>query len=343
MARETEQPPYAATALFRTERTPAGVRPGEDDADGGMLVVVNPAARNGAGRQPAAWLRANARVDGRGAAVRVVETERAGQAVEIARAASPFRTVVACGGDGLLHEVVQGLMAIPRPSRPALGVLPCGNGNDFARTVRMPRTGVSDAWRALQGTVAVPFDVGVCNGEHFLQTLSFGVDAAIALGTQRRRERTGHEGTRLFLEEGLDRLLNHRDVYACDIRLLDEHGAVVRTVQERVHLMAVQVGPTYGGGFAVCPDADPTDGAFDVCACRAPLGFFRATCLFLLAKGGRHRRFERGFAFFRAPGLRVSFDREPPVQIDGERLRGRSFDVRTLPGALDVLVANEGA
>lgn len=316
---------------------------------GSVLVVVNPAAQNGEGARAAAWLRERAQADGETDRIGVVETERPGHAAELARRAGErgVSAVVACGGDGVFHEALQGLMAAPRSARPAFGVLPCGNGNDFARTVGMPRTGVADAWRALQDASPRAFDVGVCNGEFFLQTLSFGVDAAIALGTRQLRERTGREGTRLFLEEGVDQLLHHRDVFECTLRLPDAEGvstfpdaggAPSRTVRAQVHLMAVQLGPTYGGGFAVCPGARPDDGAFDVCLCRAPLGFVHAGFLFLLAKNGRHQRFTREFSFYRAPSLRVEFDREPPVQIDGEPLHGAVFDVRTVPAALDVLV-----
>lgn len=310
-----------------------------------MLVVVNPAAQNGTGAQAAAWLRAQVEREGSANRVRIVETERAGHATEIARSARDMDALVVCGGDGVLHESLQGLMSLPREERPALGVLPCGNGNDFARTVRMPRTGVAEAWQALARAKRVSFDVGSCNGEYFLQTLSFGVDAAIALGTQERRHRSGHQGTRLFLEEGVHQLLRHRDVRACTIELCDEGGAVVRTIREHVHLLAVQIGPTYGGGFVVCPDAAPTDGAFDVCACRAPLGFVRASALFMLAKGGHHTGFQREFLFLRSPALRISFESEPPVQIDGEvptwaddeHVAVFRYDIRTLFASMDVL------
>lgn len=305
--------------------------------DGRVLVVVNPAAQNGAGERAAAWLRAQAVREGIADRTRVVTTERAGHAAEIARASAGFDVLIACGGDGTFHEVLQGLMTLPREDRSAFGVLPCGNGNDFARTVGAPLTGVEDAWRALRTVRVEPFDVGVCNGEHFLETLSFGVDAAIALGTQGRRERTGHQGTRLFLEEGVHQLAHHRDALACTIEVLDEAGEVVRAIDESVHLIAVQLGPTYGGGFAVCPDASPRDGVFDVCACHAPLGFVHAAALFLLAKGGHHQGFEREFAFLRAPGLRIVFQEEPPAQIDGEPIHGTVFAIATIPHALDVL------
>ena len=69
------------------------------------------------------------------------------------------------------------------------------------------RLSVSEAFPQLFTAVRRMADVGMCNGEYFMQTLSFGLDAAIALGTHERRERTGRQGTRLFLEEGVNQLV----------------------------------------------------------------------------------------------------------------------------------------
>ena len=304
-----------------------------------VLFVANPAARNGQGAQAAAWLRGQVGRPGFPRSFDVVETVARGHAIELALASTGYDALIACGGDGLFHELLQGLMRLPRSDRPFFGVLPCGNGNDFARTVGMPFGDVPSAWQALSDARLAPYDIGACNGEFFLQTLSFGLDAAIALGTQERRVRTGHQGTRLFLEEGVDQLLHHRDVFHVAIEAQSSGSGVFAVRYEDVHLMAVQLGPTYGGGFAICPDAAPDDGLFDVCLCRATLGFARAASLFLLAKGGHHRGVSSHLAFFRAPALRISFDREPPVQIDGEPAHGTVFDVRVEEKALDVLVA----
>lgn len=116
-------------------------------------------------------------------------------------------------------------------------------------------------------------------------TLSFGLDAAIALGTYERRRRTGREGTRLFVEEGANQLVFHRDAY--DFTAIADGGT---SKQGSMHLFAVQVGPTYGGGFRVCPNADATDGKLDCCVAKAPLGMLKAAYLVR----SRERRKTRG-------------------------------------------------
>ena len=304
---------------------------------GRVLVVANPAARNGEGAKAAEYVRAaSATLSPSAFDLRI--TAAPGDAAEIAAASEEFDTLLVVGGDGVIHEAVCGLMRLPRDKRPVLGVIPCGNGNDYARTLGMGLD-YSTALSKLVFAEARPADVGMCNGVPFMQTLSFGLDAAIALGTRERRARTGHQGTRLFLEEGLSQLAFHRDSY--DYECSFDGGQAQRG---SMFLFAVQVGPTYGGGFKICPEADPSDGILDVCIAHPPMGLARAAFLFLSAKDGKHLSHAgKSLSLARTARLELSFSCPPPVQIDGEPLDGSSFDIRVEPAALTVLFATERA
>lgn len=302
---------------------------------GRVLVIANPAARNGEGANAAEYVRtAYATLSPSRFDMRL--TDAPGSAAAIARTAASYDTVLAVGGDGVIHEITCGLMDIPRALRPVFGVIPCGNGNDYARTLGMGLD-VRDALVRLVSAERRSIDVGMCNGIPFVQTLSFGLDAAIAAGTHERRKRTGRSGTRLFVEEGIAQLLFHRDAY-------DYTWSVDGAEPESssMLLFAVQVGPTYGGGFRICPDADPCDGRLDLCVAHPPLGLAKAALLFLSAKDGRHvRRAGDSLAFGTARSLKVEFEVAPPVQMDGESFAGSSFDIGIEPGALTVLFAAE--
>lgn len=227
---------------------------------GKTLAIVNPAARNGDGARGAAFLRyAAGSIAAPFEGIQIETTREAGHATALAAQASNFDCVLAVGGDGVVHETLAGLMRIPREKRPAFALIPCGNGNDYARTLGMSFV-MEEALTQLSSAQRISADVGVCNGEYFAETLSFGLDAAIALGTYERRRRTGREGTRLFVEEGANQLVFHRDAY--DFTAIADGGT---SKQGSMHLFAVQVGPTYGGGFRVCPNADATDGKLDCC------------------------------------------------------------------------------
>ena len=315
--------------------------------EGRVLLIANPAAQIGNGRE-AAEKALGLLSDRLGAGrVELALTQQRGHAVEMAESAEGFSTVIGLGGDGLMHEVANGLMRRAPEDRPVFGVLPVGSGNDYAKSLSMSAH-LASAVAELAEHPVLATDVGLCNGEHFLETLSFGVDVAIALGTEERRVRTGRTGTRLYLEEGLDQVVRHRVERAfrlemdggCRVeyrrRAIASEGERVRSAEGALLLMAVQVGPTYGGGFRIAPGARLDDGVLDLCIANAPLGPVRAAYIFLRAKDGNHTGFSQ-VDFYRARSLRVEFDEEPPAQIDGERITGTSFDVEVIPRALRVI------
>ncbi len=302
-----------------------------DISGGKTLLIANPAAQRGNGLEASRiahsllveWL-GDDKVD-------YQLTERPGHAIELAKAASgAYATVIALGGDGVVHEVVNGLMGVPADRRPRFGLVPVGSGNDYARTLGMSES-VPDAVVQFLEAAEVAVDIGNCNGEYFAETLSFGLDAAIALDTVERRKRTGEQGTILYLKSGIDQLLHHLDTFECTAELDGD-----RTIAVPVHLLTVQIGPTYGGGFRICPEADPTDGLFDICYAKAPMSVPQATFKFLRAKNAHHTKY-KGIFFERASRIEMSFDRRLPCQIDGEAHIADSYSISIERQALRVL------
>lgn len=300
---------------------------------GRTLLIANPAAHSGKGAAGADFARhflGSYATATSGYEVRL--TTGPGDAVGIAAGAVGFDTVLALGGDGVIHEVVNGLMRLPGSARPQLGVIPLGSGNDYARTLGMARNDVEGAFAQLvRGTVR-ELEVGRVNGVHFMQTLSFGLDAAIALDTtDRRAANTSQEGEALFVTSGLKILSRAKGGFPCTARFDGEGPVELNTL-----IFAVQVGPTYGGGFRICPDADPGDGLLDVCynVKKPPLPHLLA--LFGLARGGRHVR-SSVVSLRHIRHAVLDFAEEPPCQVDGERMRGAHFEIDVIPSALRVV------
>ena len=102
---------------------------------GRTLIIANPVAQSGAAREVAERLQRFLDMTARASQFDLVLTERMGHAKELAARAQGYRTVIALGGDGVIHEVVNGLMTQKEDARPALAVLPVGSGNDFAQTL----------------------------------------------------------------------------------------------------------------------------------------------------------------------------------------------------------------
>lgn len=297
------------------------------------LLVANPAAQSGRGmdiaRRAHELLREGLGADNQ---LELFFTDRPGSAKELlATQATRYSCVIALGGDGVIHEVANGLMACEGGCR-TLGVIPAGSGNDYARTLGMSDRAERAVEQLLQRRVR-PVDLGVANGEYFTQTLSFGLDAAIALGTMERRKKSGKHGTMLYLEEGLHQL-RCMQMYPYELKL---EGEPARLLTGEGLLLAVQNGPTYGGGFRVTPEASVSDGALDICIANGPVSALRATAIFLRAKDGHHVS-SPIIEFHRAQSLTVRFPAaKPPCQIDGEPFTAERYEISVRPSALNAL------
>lgn len=319
---------------------------------GKIAVIGNPAAQNGAGALATRQVGAALSEQIERSLLDIFFTVGPKHAAHIAKTLDvSYDTVLCVGGDGIVHETLNGIMLREPRDRPRLGVIPVGSGNDYAESIGMPYA-VEEAIAQVLKARETSVDIGICNQEYFAETLSFGLDAAIALDTQTRRKRIGRTGTRLYLESGIDQLLHHLEAYSyTGMRSLGANNAEagnrsksMRTdvlapeaaFEGSAYLCAVQLGPTYGGHFRVCPDARINDGLLDVCIAHPPLSTITATGIFLLAKNGRHTRFKQ-IEIFQTERLSIAFDREPPGQIDGERIRGKRFDIGLLRNALSVL------
>lgn len=307
-----------------------------DSARPPVALIANPASQNGNGAKTAhVALRQLERILGKDQ-VQLHLTQCPLHAVEVTRhLPEHVRTVIALGGDGLINEVANGLMArrqlAPAQPLPTLAVIPSGSGNDYAATLGMSPK-IDRAVSQILSGKTIQADVGCCNGHYFVETLSFGVDAAIALDTVERRKRTGRSGTLLYAESGIDQILHHRNEHA--FRLVAdgvEHTGSSLT-------FAVQLGCTYGGGFRICPNARIDDGLFDLCIALGPLSLGRALVAFGRAKFGAHTNMSC-IKMLTARELHVEFDRCPPAQMDGEKVTGSVFDVSLAPAALPVICA----
>lgn len=301
---------------------------------GNTLIIANPASHSGKGANAADFVqRFLDSYTSVSTSRRLVLTKAPGHATELASRAGDVDTVVALGGDGLIHEIVNGLIQLPAHDRPRLAVLPVGSGNDFARTLGMVRNDPERALAQVVGGRERAIDLGCVNGTYFMQTLSFGLDAAIALDTTRRRaNQTSQEGAGLFVTSGLR-------IFATGLRGWPFHATIDGEVVDGTDVVfAVQNGPTYGGGFRICPAASPTDGELDLCYSLRKPSTATVLALFGLARGGLHTR-SSNVAFRKVLHVEVSFPGkdQPACQADGEELSADRYVIDVVPQALRVV------
>ena len=242
----------------------------------------------------------------------------------------------------MIHEVVNGLMTQEEDARPALAVLPVGSGNDFAQTLGIDDFSGKDfgalltcelqrqdigrirSWSPASGS-------GEATVEYYDQTLSVGIDAAIGLGTTELRKKTGLTGAPLYTLSGLEQFgLRYRN-YPMTVSF---DGAPAERV--RAIIMAIQLGPTYGSGYRICPEADPCDGILDVCYACGPVPRAVALPMFLSAKDGHHTKLPP-VRMRRCRHAELTFEESDyPIQADGEPIVASRIEVDVLGGALHV-------
>ncbi|MEX0991984.1 MAG: diacylglycerol kinase family protein [Actinomycetota bacterium] len=292
---------------------------------GPISVVVNPAAGRGRALKLLPELRALLAARG---IEHVVSVSASPQEPEIlARTAAEAGTtaVIAVGGDGLAGMVANGLAG----SSTALGVVPAGTGDDFARALglsrRRPLEGLDLLTDALRPRTV---DLGLVStaerSRYFVAVASAGFDAEVAAVANRIRG-----GGRIRYVLALLRTLQRFRPLSLDV-VVDGARSSLPAM-----LIAIGNGPTYGGGMRVTPGARIDDGELEACLVRA-LGRARFLATFPRVYRGTHVRHPK-VTMLHGQRFEVTSDRRTPVFADGEAVGVLPATVEVVPGALRVL------
>ncbi|MGH2753241.1 MAG: diacylglycerol/lipid kinase family protein [Actinomycetota bacterium] len=230
---------------------------------GPMVLIVN--ARAGKGGVAKCLPEVRKHLDQRGLEYQVRTTEGPGHASVIARESleSGTRFLVAVGGDGTIHEVVNGMLVDDKPvaPNPVLGVVAAGTGCDFIKTFGIPAM-PGHAAAHLDGPESFPIDIGKITYEqdgatvtrYFANIAEVGIGAACVARAQKLPRFLGP--TVYFFAFWLE-LRRHR-IARVKIDLVD------RLYEGYMNNLVVANGQFFGGGMKVAPKAAPTDGLLDV-------------------------------------------------------------------------------
>lgn len=293
------------------------------------MIIVNPTAGSGRAAKLVPWIRERLalRPD-----VELHVTGRLGEAQELAARAADdgCDRVVAVGGDGTIQEIVNGVL--DGASRPAVGIVPVGAGNDLARSLGLP-TDPAEAWTIAIGRVTRTIDAALAtNGEGrrrwFASAGGVGFDAQVAAAMSTRRGwQSGRAGYLLTTLTELRRFDN------CRLRLvLDGEPLDCRAL-----LVAIANGPYYGGGMRIAPDAEPDDGWLDLCVVG---DVSRLTAIRELPNlyRGTHVR-NPAVSLHRARLVEITGDGATRSHLDGEPFGTLPLRVEVHPGVLQVAAA----
>jgi len=297
---------------------------------GTTLLIVNPAARHG---ETARLVPAVQRLMDGVAEYEVRVSAGPRHARDLAAQATGFDTVVAVGGDGTVHEVVNGLMAHDADVRPSFAVVPTGSGNDYARTLGMSDD-LSTALRQIATGAEKRVDLGRCNGIWFAESVSVGLDARVTAKAVELKVSTKLSGLALYLRALLFVLANEYYSHPVAVQFDDDEP-----FEADVLIVAATNGPTYGGGFRITPDSVFDDGLLDVCMIASmprPMAFARLPFVVI----GRHTKM-RPVTMRRAQRVTVVAERPFEGQIDGEVMLDSAYDIQVFPAALCVIVPQD--
>jgi YegS/Rv2252/BmrU family lipid kinase len=239
---------------------------------------------------------------------------------EALAAAEAGEVPVVISGDGLIGQVGGALAQ----SGTAMGLIPGGRGNDFARVVGIP-VEVEQAVAVLADGVARSIDVGEVNGQRFLCIASCGFDS----DANRIANQSRIKGRLVYAYAALRALAAWkpaRFTLTLDGRQVEFRGYSVAAANSRA----------YGGGMFIAPEAELDDGLLDV-VWTGEIGKLRFLAHLPQVFEGEHVRNEE-VTVSRAAEVRIEADRPFAVYADGDHVADLPATVRTLPGALRVIV-----
>jgi diacylglycerol kinase (ATP) len=305
------------------------------EPEGPVVFLVNPASANGSTGRRWPALREEARAAGLSGEVRL--SERPGHLAELAEQAARdgAGTLVVVGGDGTVHEAVNGLMRSERGAEMALAVVPRGTGKDFARSVRIPRRSTAALATVREGLLR-EVDVGRARftapdgaqvEAYFANFAGSGISGAIARRANASSKAMG--GRTSFLVATITVFARWRAV---------EMSATVGAERRSGPMFEVLAmnGDYTAGGMWAAPEARPDDGLLDVVLIGdvTKADFVRT---FPKIYRGRHLSHPK-IELLRGATVTVESRHPLPVVLDGEQPGTTPAEFTVLPRAIRVKV-----
>ena len=312
-----------------------------------ILVIYNPIA--GRGRVKKNWPDVQQGLIDAGIEFDVAATSAPLEAVTLAeKAATKYSTVIAVGGDGTVHEVVNGLLrASSEGETIALGVVPLGNGDDFAKMIP-PQTTIGGKvfdWhiaieKIAQGQTKL-FDVGRMSGDqlrskqdnkpqYFMNGMDIGFGAQAALNFT--KVPSFLTGMAAYLAAIMKTLIDYR-IPKVSIQIDDQ-----KAFEQSTTMTVITNGRCFGSGFWVCPEAQVDDGLLDVMVTQS-VGRLKILRLIPKIMKGTHVN-EPILKNYRARRVVIKSQQPLVVEADGEipYPQTRHLEVQILDKKLRVIV-----
>jgi YegS/Rv2252/BmrU family lipid kinase len=284
------------------------------------LVILNPAANSDRARRQ----RTRVETIARGSVI--WPTSRSGEAETLARRATEegFERIVAAGGDGTMHEVVNGLAG----TKAALGLLPMGTMNVFATELGLPTHDLGLCWDIIENGNTRFVDLPNANGKYFAQLAGVGLDAQVVKETSLALKRSFGPLSYLIQAAQIAARVPPRLSIESENASIDEGSFVL-----------VGNGRLYGGPFPFFKNAVNNDGLLDVIVFKR-LGYLEII-RYLQDVLFSSKINAPEVEYFQTSRLRVTSDQPVPVELDGELVGNSPVEFGVQKQSLRVLAPAE--
>ena len=249
--------------------------------------------------------------------------------------------VYACGGDGTIHEVVNGLVGFDNAE---LAILPIGTGNDFVKYYGVTNENIEEyrSFKPLIAGQANPIDLSKISGDgldepwYSINVINFGFDAIVGARGNYYKEHgfpeKVKEGTNPYDYALKNDAMKHGrfndiEVYA-DGEKLNEKQLLLATLSH---------GKFVGGQFMCAPKSDNTDGLIDVCVLKTMTYLGLGLIIGTYTKGKHLDKPRKKIVYRRAKEIKMVAPQDFDVCVDGEMIKGNNFVVEVCPKAIKLV------
>ncbi len=252
-----------------------------------------------------------------------------------------FTRIYACGGDGTVSEVANGIFFSGNKNC-ALGIVPVGSGNDFVRSFDIPSARFRDMKSLIDGEIA-EIDI-LCAGDSFgkkrvsLNIISAGFDAAVAKGQEKFKKLPMVNGSTAYKMSLIKQLFSNLKNYFTVLADGERFGKA----GNGPYLFAIAAnGRYYGGGFKASPFSDLNDGLLDLIRIDTVSRIRFLSLVSKFRKGEYIREYEDIVNYTQCRKMQIIVEKPVDLNLDGEIYPMHNPIVEIIPKAIKLILPKE--
>lgn len=249
--------------------------------------------------------------------------------------------VYACGGDGTVHEVANGLVGFANAE---LAILPVGTGNDFVKSYGITNENIEEyrSFKPLIEGKPVEIDLSKISGDglaepwYSINVINFGFDAIVGARGNYYKE----HGLPAGVKEGTnpyDYALKNDAMKHGRFNDIEVYADGEKLNEKQILLATLAQGQWVGGQFKCAPKSDNTDGLIDVCVLKTMTFLGLGMIIGTYTKGKHLDKPRKKIVYRQAKQIKMVAPQDFDVCVDGEMIKGNNFTVEVCPKAIKLV------